>query len=63
VILSGPENFRAVIGPAIARLRDERVLTAEQAHDWWSGLSEREDADGFLGGATVFVVAGTRPPR
>ena len=52
-----------MIGPAIARLRDERVLTAEQAHDWWSGLSEREDSDGFLGGATVFVVTGTRPPR
>jgi SAM-dependent methyltransferase len=61
VILSGPENFRAQLGPAVARLREEHVLTAEQARDWWSGLSEREDADGFAGGATVFVVAGTRP--
>jgi len=62
VILSGPENFRAQIGPAVTRLREEHVLTAEQARDWWSGLSQPEDADGFLGGATVFVVAGTRPP-
>ena len=61
VILSGPENFRAMIGPAVARLREEHVLTAEQARDWWSGLSEREDGDGFAAGATVFVVAGTRP--
>jgi SAM-dependent methyltransferase len=61
VILSGPENFRAQIGPAVTRLRAENVLTGEQARDWWSGLSEREDAYGFVGGATVFVVAGTRP--
>jgi SAM-dependent methyltransferase len=63
VILSGPENFRAMIGPAVTRLREEHVLTAEQARDWWSGLSEPEVADGFVGGATVFVVTGTRAPR
>jgi len=63
VILSGPENFRAQVGPAFARLREEHVLTAEQARDWWSRLGEQADADGFVGGATVFVVAGTRPPR
>ena len=62
VILSGPENFRAQVGPAFTRLREEHVLTAEQARDWWSGLSKPGYADGFLGGATVFVVAGTRAP-
>lgn len=61
VVVLGPlEMVRALLGPAVTRLRDQGVLTAGQAGDWWAAL-DRQAAEGdFLGGAMAFVVTGTR---
>jgi ubiquinone/menaquinone biosynthesis C-methylase UbiE len=61
VILGCLEIFRALLGPAVKRLCDERVLTAEQASGWWEALTRQADEGDFLGGAVAFVVTGTRP--
>lgn len=61
VVLGPPEMVRAMLGPAVTRLRDQGVLTAGQAGDWWTALTRQADQGDFLGGATAFVVTGTRP--
>lgn len=61
VTLGPPDMVRALLGPAITRLCEERVLTAEQADGWWAALTRQADNGDFLGGAIAFVVTGTRP--
>lgn len=62
VVVLGPlEMIRALLSPAVTRLRDQGVLTAGQANGWWEALSRQADQGDFLGGATAFVVTGTRP--
>jgi ubiquinone/menaquinone biosynthesis C-methylase UbiE len=60
--LAGYDVFAVLFRPAIARLRDQQVLTAGQESQWWSWLSRQQKAGGVLGGATVFVVTGSREP-
>jgi SAM-dependent methyltransferase len=60
-VLGSYEVFRALLGPAVTRLCDERALTAGQADEWWSWLGRQHEAGAFLGGVTVFAVTGTRP--
>jgi ubiquinone/menaquinone biosynthesis C-methylase UbiE len=61
VILGTAQAFRALLAPVVTRLHDERVLTGEQANQWWATFSGLDDDGDFLGGSTVFVVTGTRP--
>jgi len=62
VVVLGPlEMVRALLDPAVTRLCDERVLTAEQVSGWWAALTRQAGEGNFLGGAIVFVVTGTRP--
>jgi ubiquinone/menaquinone biosynthesis C-methylase UbiE len=62
VVVLGPlEMIRALLSPAVTRLRDQGVLTVGQANGWWGALSRQADEGHFLGGATAFVVTGTRP--
>jgi SAM-dependent methyltransferase len=61
VILGTLQAFRGLLAPAIARLRDEQVLTGERMNEWWAALSRWEAEGSFLGGSTAFVVTGTRP--
>jgi len=61
VVLGPAEIFHALLGPAVTRLCDEQVLTAGQAGRWWDALRRQQEEGSFLGGATAFVVTGTRP--
>jgi SAM-dependent methyltransferase len=60
-ILGTCEVFRALLGPAVTRLCDERALSVGQGDDWWSWLSGQQEAGAFIGGVTVFAVTGMRP--
>lgn len=61
VVVLGPlEMVRALLGPAVSRLRDQGELTAEQAGGWWAELTRQAAEGDFLGGAMAFVVTGTR---
>jgi hypothetical protein len=59
-VLGPYELFHALLDPAVTLLRDERIFSAAQASRWWAWLREQQNAGGFLGGATVFAVTGTR---
>ena len=60
VIFGTLQAFRGLLTPTMARLRDEHVLTGEQANEWWAALSRWEAEGNFLGSATAFVVTGIR---
>jgi len=61
VILGTFEAARALLTPAVTRLRDKHVLSPQQVNDWWAALDQQAAVGNFLGGSVAFVVTGTRP--
>ncbi|HYZ52280.1 MAG TPA: methyltransferase domain-containing protein [Streptosporangiaceae bacterium] len=61
VILSNAPFWRILYQSQVARLQDQGLLTDEETSLWWVELEEWAQEGNFLGGATVFVVAASRP--
>ena len=60
-VLSDCGFFHLLLDRHVDLLREEGVVTAEQAGRWWAAIDEAGAAGHFTGGATAFIVAGTAP--
>jgi ubiquinone/menaquinone biosynthesis C-methylase UbiE len=61
-VLSDPAFFRLLVGRQVDALCEQRTITRAQADGWWSEIDAADAAGHFTAGATMFVVAATRPP-
>jgi ubiquinone/menaquinone biosynthesis C-methylase UbiE len=59
VITGDPQAFRLQLAHHVSELCDHGEITAERAHQWWSGIDAAAAERHFTGGITAFVVWGT----
>lgn len=60
VILSNARLWRAIYEDHVAQLRDQELLSGQEAEQWWATLDRQAQDGHFLGGAVAFVAAATR---
>ncbi len=60
VILSNAHFWRAIYQNHVAQLRDQELLSSQEADQWWTALDRQAQAGRFLGGAVAFLAAATR---